>query len=65
MVNVGWDSAWNGDEVCLLGGDGEAAIAIEEMAGWAGTIPHEILTSINTRVPRVYTNRLPDRQPEA
>jgi len=24
------------------------------MAGWAGTIAHEILTSINTRVPRVY-----------
>jgi alanine racemase len=24
------------------------------MAGWANTIPHEILTNINTRVPRVY-----------
>ena len=58
MVNLGWDSAYNGDEVVLLGGDGQAAIRIEEMAGWAGTIPHEILTSINTRVPRVYSNRL-------
>jgi alanine racemase len=58
MVNLGWDSAWNGDEATLLGGDGEAAISIEEMAAWAGTIPHEILTSINTRVPRVYSNRL-------
>jgi alanine racemase len=58
MVNLGWDSAWNGDEALLLGGDGEAAISIEEMAAWAGTIPHEILTSINTRVPRVYSNRL-------
>ena len=63
MVNLGWDSAWNGDEVCLLGGEGEAAIGIEEMAAWAGTIPHEVLTSINTRVPRVYANRLPDRSP--
>jgi alanine racemase len=61
MVNLGWDSAFNGDEAVLLGGEGEAAIRIEEMAAWAGTIPHEILTSINTRVPRVYRNRLPDR----
>ncbi len=61
MVNLGWDSAFNGDEVVLLGGEGEGAVRIEEMAAWAGTIPHEILTSINTRVPRVYVNRLPDR----
>ncbi|HEV8441317.1 MAG TPA: alanine racemase [Methylomirabilota bacterium] len=54
MVSIGWDSAYNGDEVVLLGGRGPAAISIEEMAAWAGTIPHEILTSINTRVPRVY-----------
>jgi len=63
MVNLGWCSAFNGDEVVLLGGDGESAIRIEEMAAWAGTIPHEILTSINTRVPRVYRNRLSDRPP--
>jgi alanine racemase len=61
MVNLGWDSAFNGDEAVLLGGEGEAAVSIEEMAAWAGTIPHEILTSINTRVPRVYGNRLRDR----
>lgn len=60
MAAIGWDSAWNGDEAVLLGGQGDAAITIEEMAAWAGTIPHEILTSINTRVPRVYDNRLPN-----
>jgi alanine racemase len=54
MVSIGWDSAYNGDEVVLLGRQGDAAISIEEMAAWAGTIAHEILTSINTRVPRVY-----------
>jgi alanine racemase len=59
MVAIGWDSAWNGDQAILLGGEGDGAITIEEMAAWAGTIPHEILTSINTRVPRVYSNRLP------
>jgi alanine racemase len=59
MVCIGWDSAWNGDEAVLLGRGGAASITIEEMAGWAGTIAHEILTNINTRVPRVYLNRSP------
>jgi alanine racemase len=57
MVNIGWDSAWNGDEVVILGRDGSETIGIEQMAEWAGTIPHEILTSINTRVPRVYVRK--------
>ena len=56
MVDLGWNSAWNGDEVVLLGAAGEEHIRIEELARWAGTIPHEVLTNINTRVPRVYLN---------
>jgi alanine racemase len=54
MVSIGWDSADNGDEVVLLGESPGACIRIEELAAWAGTITHEVLTSINTRVPRVY-----------
>jgi alanine racemase len=54
MVSIGWDSAYNGDEVVLLGRQDDGEIGIEDLAAWAGTIPHEILTSINTRVPRVY-----------
>jgi alanine racemase len=54
MVDIGWSSAYNGDEAVLLGASGGAVIRIEELAAWAGTIPHEVLTSINTRVPRVY-----------
>jgi alanine racemase len=54
MVSIGWESAFNGDEAVLLGRQGDAVITLEELAAWAGTIPHEILTSINTRVPRVY-----------
>jgi alanine racemase len=54
MVNLEWDSAFNNDEVTLLGKDGEEQITCEELAQWAGTIPYEILTNINTRVPRVY-----------
>ena len=56
MVNLEWDSAYNGDEVVLLGESGGARITVEDLAGWAGTIPYEILTGINTRVPRVYVN---------
>ena len=54
MVDIGEDSAFNGDEVILLGSDGDAAITVEQLAEWAGTIPWEVLTNINTRVPRVY-----------
>jgi alanine racemase len=53
MVDIGWSSAFNGDEVVLLGRSGAEQIRIEELARWAGTIPHDVLTSINTRVPRV------------
>ena len=45
-----------GDEVVLLGQQGEEAISADEMAGWAETISYEILTSISARVPRVYHN---------
>lgn len=54
MVNIEKDSAFNEDEVILIGKDGDQSIGVEDLAGWAGTIPYEILTNINTRVPRVY-----------
>ena len=54
MVNIEWDSAYNGDEAILLGEANGERITVEELAQWAGTIPYEILTNINTRVPRVY-----------
>jgi alanine racemase len=59
MVDLGWNTAYNGDEVALLGAADASSptIRIEELARWAGTIPHEVLTNINTRVPRVYLNR--------
>ena len=54
MVNIETDSAYNGDEVTLLGESNNEAITAQDLADWAGTIPYEILTNINTRVPRVY-----------
>jgi alanine racemase len=56
MVNIEWDSAYNNDEVILIGESEGERITVEDLAGWAGTIPYEILTNINTRVPRVYIN---------
>lgn len=54
MVNIEQDSAFNEDEVILVGENGEEKISVEELAEWAGTIPYEVLTNINTRVPRIY-----------
>jgi len=54
VVNIEQGSAYNGDEVILLGSDGKNSITCHELADWAGTIPYEILTNINTRVPRIY-----------
>ncbi len=54
MINIDDGTAYNGDEVILIGQDGKEEITIEDLADWAQTIPYEILTNINTRVPRVY-----------
>ena len=58
IVNLGPDgTGYNGDEVVLIGKQGDERITAEDLARWAGTIPYEILTNINTRVPRVYVKR--------
>jgi len=54
MVNIEWETAYNDDEVILIGESGGERITVEDLAEWAGTIPYEILTNINTRVPRIY-----------
>ncbi len=58
MVNIGWDTAYNGDPVTLLGCDGDEAITVSQLADWSDTITWELLTSINTRVPRIYVNEI-------
>lgn len=54
MVNIEWATAYYRDEVILLGRQGKQQVTAEDLASWAGTIPYEVLTNINTRVPRVY-----------
>lgn len=55
MVDIGHDgTAYNGDEVVLIGRQGEAAIDCEAVAQAAGTIAYEILTGLNERIPRQY-----------
>lgn len=51
MVNIEQGTAYNGDEVTLIGNQ----VTVEDLAEWAGTVPYEILTNIGARVPRVYT----------
>ena len=54
MVDCGDDPVRPGDEVVLLGRQGDEEIRAEEVAGWAGTIGYEVVTSVSARVPRVH-----------
>jgi alanine racemase len=46
-----------GDEVVLIGQQGNAAITANRLAAWAGTTVHEVPTVIGHRVKRVYLDR--------
>ena len=52
MIDIGTTSAYNGDQVVLVGSDGNQQITIRDLAPWSDTVPYEILTSITARVPR-------------
>ena len=43
-----------GDDVVLIGRQGEEQITAQDLADWTGTIPYEILCSIGPRIPRRY-----------
>jgi alanine racemase len=45
-----------GDEVVLIGEQGEDRIDVREMAAQIGTIPYEVLCRIGTRIERIYDN---------
>ena len=55
MIDLGASgTAYNEDEVVLIGRQGDAAITAEAVAQAAGTIPYEILTGLNERIPRIH-----------
>lgn len=55
MINLGAQTECKvGDVVTLIGSDGAETITLDEVAGLASTISHEILTGVAPRVPRVY-----------
>ena len=50
------DSVKPGDEVILMGRQGEGEITLDEVAKTAGTIPHEITCDLK-RIPRVFVEK--------
>ena len=55
MVDLGLNSEIHvGDEVTLLGTDGNENISVWDLADGISTIPYEVFTGIAARVPRVY-----------
>ncbi|MFZ8996660.1 MAG: alanine racemase C-terminal domain-containing protein [bacterium] len=44
----------NDAEMTLIGRSGEEMITVEHLAEQAQTIPYEILTNLNSRLPRYY-----------
>ena len=46
-----------GDEVVLLGKQGDGYISANEIAGKAGTISYEVLCALGKRAPRVFVNK--------
>jgi len=52
-VDLGNATAKEGDTVTLIGEEQAERITAEDIAGWAGTIPYEVLTRLNSNLPRM------------
>jgi alanine racemase len=50
-----------GDEVVVLGRQGDAEITARDLAEASGTIPYEVLTNLSSRVPRVHVGKGADQ----
>jgi alanine racemase len=59
MIDCGNDPVAIGDEVVLLGAQGDERVTPEEWADRLGTIGYEIICGIGARVPRTYTGGIP------
>jgi alanine racemase len=56
MADVSGLDVSPGDEVVIIGAQGDERIDVREMAAQIGTIPYEILCRIGSRIERVYTS---------
>jgi alanine racemase len=56
MVDCDDDDVRVGDDVVLIGAQGDERITAEELAGHLGTIGYEMVTAISERVPREYVS---------
>jgi alanine racemase len=56
MVNIGKGEAYNSDEVVLIGKQGDSVVTVEELSALIETTPHQILVSLNERIPRIYVD---------
>ena len=65
MLDITDIEAHPGDEVVLIGSQGEDRIDVREVAAGIGTIPWEVLCRLGSRIERVYSKRTPDSPGEA
>lgn len=57
MVDIGASNdVVLGDEMVFIGASGPAVITAEDWAAKQGTIPYEVLTRLNPKIPRLYFN---------
>jgi alanine racemase len=54
LVDCGDDEVREGDEVVLIGRQGDQEVTASELAALAGTIPYEVVCAVSERVPRTY-----------
>ena len=54
MIDITGIDVKKGDEVVLIGDDSGNSILAEDVAGWADTIPYEIITRLSLNIPRIY-----------
>lgn len=54
MVDCGGDRIEVGDEVVLIGRQGEQRITADDLAAWMGTVNYEVVCAVSERVPREY-----------
>lgn len=63
MIDLGPETTVSvGDEVVLIGGDGQERITAAELAELQGTIPYEVTCAINRRVGRAHRRGIDDER---